>query len=73
MLDGDELTAMRADRLRDVRRRKLSMVFQHFGLFPHRRVIDNAAYGLEVQGWDRAKRHTRANEGPGDRGTRRVG
>ncbi len=62
VLDGDELTGMSADRLREVRRNKLSMVFQHFGLFPHRRVIDNAAYGLEVQGWDRAKRHARANE-----------
>ena len=36
--------------LRQVRRRTMSMVFQHFGLFPHRRVIDNVAYGLEVQG-----------------------
>ncbi len=62
VLDGDELTDMSADRLREVRRKKLSMVFQHFGLFPHRRVIDNAAYGLEVQGWDRTKRHARAGE-----------
>ncbi len=61
-LDGDELTGLTADRLREVRRKKLSMVFQHFGLFPHRRVIDNAAYGLEVQGWDRGDRHARANE-----------
>jgi len=61
-LDGDELTAMSPDQLREIRRSKLSMVFQHFGLFPHRRVIDNVAYGLEVQGWDRTKRHTRANE-----------
>ncbi len=62
VLDGDELTGMSTDRLREVRRKKLSMVFQHFGLFPHRRVIDNAAYGLEVQGWSRDKRHARANE-----------
>ena len=38
------------------------MVFQHFGLFPHRNVIDNVAYGLEVQGIDKAKRHERAQE-----------
>jgi glycine betaine/proline transport system ATP-binding protein len=48
--------------LRELRRTKVSMVFQHFGLFPHRNVIDNVAYGLEVQGIDKAKRHERARE-----------
>ena len=38
------------------------MVFQHFGLFPHRNVIDNVAYGLEVQGIDKTTRHERARE-----------
>jgi glycine betaine/proline transport system ATP-binding protein len=60
LLDGDDLTAMDEDQLREVRRSKLSMVFQHFGLFPHRRVIDNVAYGLEVQGVPKADRHRRA-------------
>jgi glycine betaine/proline transport system ATP-binding protein len=60
LLDGQDLTAMSEDDLREVRRRKLSMVFQHFGLFPHRRVIDNVAYGLEVQGMPKADRHRRA-------------
>jgi glycine betaine/proline transport system ATP-binding protein len=46
LLDGEDLTAMNEEQLREVRRHKMSMVFQHFGLFPHRRVIDNAAYGL---------------------------
>ncbi|MFT7394815.1 MAG: glycine betaine/proline transport system ATP-binding protein [Candidatus Azotimanducaceae bacterium] len=59
-LEGRELTSMSASELRDVRRTKLSMVFQHFGLFPHRRVIDNVAYGLEVQGIKRAVRRERA-------------
>lgn len=59
-LDGVELTGLDEDELREVRRSKLSMVFQHFGLFPHRRVIDNAAYGLEVQGLSRTERHARA-------------
>jgi glycine betaine/proline transport system ATP-binding protein len=59
-LDGEDLTAMDEDQLREVRRHKMSMVFQHFGLFPHRRVIDNAAYGLEVQGIDKAERYERA-------------
>jgi glycine betaine/proline transport system ATP-binding protein len=38
------------------------MVFQHFGLLPHRKVIDNVAYGLEIQGVGKAKRHDRARE-----------
>jgi glycine betaine/proline transport system ATP-binding protein len=61
-IDGVEVT--RADRghLRELRRHKMSMVFQHFGLFPHRRVIDNVAYGLEVQGVRRAERLARACE-----------
>lgn len=62
MLDGVDLTALAENDLREVRRKKLSMVFQHFGLFPHRRVIDNAAYGLEVQGVSRRDRHVRALE-----------
>jgi len=62
LLDGEDLTAMDEAALRAVRRQKLSMVFQHFGLFPHRRVIDNVAYGLEVQGVSKADRHARANE-----------
>ena len=61
-LDGVELTAMTDAELRQVRRKKMSMVFQHFGLFPHRRVIDNVAYGLEVQGVPRAVRHEKALE-----------
>ncbi|HJQ95279.1 MAG TPA: glycine betaine/L-proline ABC transporter ATP-binding protein [Acidimicrobiia bacterium] len=60
LLDGENLTAMTEEQLRNVRRHKMSMVFQHFGLFPHRRVIDNAAYGLEVQGVDRNERVERA-------------
>src|SRR5690606_9721939 len=62
LLDGEDLTAMDEATLRRVRRQKLSMVFQHFGLFPHRRVIDNVAYGLEVQGVPKAERRERAEE-----------
>jgi glycine betaine/proline transport system ATP-binding protein len=62
LLDGQDLTAMDESALRTVRREKLSMVFQHFGLFPHRRVIDNVAYGLEVQGVDKERRHAKAAE-----------
>lgn len=60
LLDGEDLLAMDAKALREVRRGRISMVFQHFGLFPHRKVIDNIAYGLEVQGISRAKRIERA-------------
>ena len=60
LLDGEDLTAMSQDQLLAVRRHKMSMVFQHFGLFPHRRVIDNACYGLEVQGVEKSERYERA-------------
>jgi len=48
--------------LRELRRQRLSMVFQHFGLFPHRKVIDNVAFGLEIQGAAKADRYERALE-----------
>lgn len=57
----DILTASKA-RLRELRRTKFSMVFQHFGLLPHRRVIDNIAYALEVNGVRKETRHERARE-----------
>ncbi|MGW4302694.1 quaternary amine ABC transporter ATP-binding protein [Streptomyces sp. NPDC004376] len=60
--DGQDLTQLTAARMREVRARKISMVFQHFALFPHRSVRANAAYGLEVQGVPRAERERRADE-----------
>lgn len=62
LLDGEDLLAMNDSELRDVRRGRISMVFQHFGLFPHRKVIDNIAYGLEIQGISKSKRIERATE-----------
>jgi glycine betaine/proline transport system ATP-binding protein len=59
---GHDVLGADAGALREIRRTKVAMVFQHFGLFPHRNVIDNVAYGLEVQGVDRTKRHERARE-----------
>jgi glycine betaine/proline transport system ATP-binding protein len=61
-LGGCSLVGISPDALRDLRRTKMAMVFQHFGLFPHRRVIDNIAYGLEVQGIAKAERRRRAGE-----------
>ncbi|UUU38435.1 quaternary amine ABC transporter ATP-binding protein [Streptomyces sp. NBC_00162] len=62
LFDGEDLTALGARDLRRVRSTKISMVFQHFALFPHRDVLENAAYGLEVQGVPRAERERRATE-----------
>ncbi len=62
VIDGADVTAMTERQLIDLRRHKMSMVFQHFGLLPHRRVVDNVAYGLEVQGMARTERHKKAEE-----------
>ena len=60
--EDEDIIAADQSRLRDLRRRKISMVFQHFGLLPHRRVVDNVAYGLEIRGVRRADRIKRAGE-----------
>ncbi|MFE3085307.1 glycine betaine/L-proline ABC transporter ATP-binding protein [Streptomyces albidoflavus] len=60
--DGQDLTELAPADLRAVRSQKISMVFQHFALFPHRSVLENAGYGLEVQGVPRAERERRALE-----------
>jgi glycine betaine/proline transport system ATP-binding protein len=60
LIDGRDILAIDDEQLRELRRKTISMVFQNFGLFPHRRVIDNVAYGLEVRGMARAERHEHA-------------
>jgi glycine betaine/proline transport system ATP-binding protein len=62
LLDGEDIGKASPARLRELRRHRLSMVFQHFGLLPHRRVIDNVGFGLEVRGEGRKERRARANE-----------
>ncbi|TFD02100.1 glycine betaine/L-proline ABC transporter ATP-binding protein [Cryobacterium sinapicolor] len=57
---GQSITGISAAALREVRRKNISMVFQHFALLPHRTVIDNVAYGLEVQGMGREERLAKA-------------
>ncbi|GAB3821811.1 glycine betaine/L-proline ABC transporter ATP-binding protein [Tessaracoccus terricola] len=61
-IGGEPLTGIPKAKLREIRRRRVSMVFQHFGLLPHRSVIDNVAYGLEIQGKSRRERLARARE-----------
>ncbi|MGX1672202.1 quaternary amine ABC transporter ATP-binding protein [Streptomyces sp. NPDC055400] len=61
-IDGEDVLGMDKGRLRELRRHRAAMVFQHFGLLPHRTVLDNVAYGLEIQGVGRAERRARAAE-----------
>ncbi len=61
-IDGKEVTGASQAELRQLRRHTSSMVFQHFGLLAHRRVIDNVAFGLEVQGVPKPQRLARAAE-----------
>ena len=62
VIDGNDMTAASESRLRDLRRNHVSMVFQHFGLLPHRQVIDNVAYGLEIRGVSKKDRRAKAAE-----------
>jgi glycine betaine/proline transport system ATP-binding protein len=61
-IDGEDVRAMDRARLRELRRHRAAMVFQHFGLLPHRSVLDNVAYGLEIQGVGKAERRAKAAE-----------
>ena len=62
VIDGEDVTAMAERDLMEFRRDKIAMVFQHYGLMPHRNVLENASWGLEVQGVPEAERHARARE-----------
>ena len=60
IVQGRSLNAMSVRQLAELRRHQMAMVFQSFALFPHRSVLDNAAFGLEVAGVSRKARHDRA-------------
>jgi len=62
LIDGEDIAHATDARLRELRRTHVAMVFQHFGLLPHRRVIDNVAYGLEIRGEKKSTRRARAEE-----------
>ncbi|BFH67546.1 glycine betaine transport ATP-binding protein OpuAA [Paenibacillus dendritiformis] len=69
--DGDiwlkdrNISKLNESELREVRRKTIGMVFQKFALFPHRTVLDNAAYGLEIQGMAKEERYRKAREALG--------
>ena len=74
-IDGVDVTGADKQQLLDIRRHKVSMVFQHFGLLPHRTLIDNVAFGLELRGVDKSQRRATADAtlelvGPGRHGRR---
>ena len=62
VIRDEDILKISAARLRELRRSKFSMVFQHFGLLPHRNVVDNIAYSLEINGVSKETRYQRANE-----------
>ena len=62
IMDGEDIMKANDARLRELRRTKFSMVFQNFGLLPHRKVIDNIAFALEINGVKKEQRHARARE-----------
>ncbi len=62
IMGGKDVVKASDSELRELRRTHTSMVFQHFGLLPHRQVIDNVAYGLEVRGIGKKERREKAQE-----------
>lgn len=61
-IDGEDIVQMNKEKLRQVRREKIGMVFQNFALFPHKTILSNAEYGLEIQGVSKAERTKKAME-----------
>lgn len=60
LIDGKDIMKMGSEELRDIRRYKMSMVFQHFGLLPQRNTINNVEFGLEVSGMEKEERREKA-------------
>ena len=61
-IDGDNISTMSKDALRKVRREQMSMVFQNFGLFPQRTLLQNTEYGLEIRGIAKSERRKKAEK-----------
>lgn len=62
IIDGEDITTYNKTKLREFRRTKMSMVFQHFGLLSHRSVLNNVSFGLEIQKMNASMRHEKAME-----------
>ena len=62
IIDGEDIMSYDLAKLTELRRYRMSMVFQHFGLFPHRKVIDNISFGLEIRGMDKDARKAKSLE-----------
>ncbi|WP_187277070.1 quaternary amine ABC transporter ATP-binding protein [Phyllobacterium endophyticum] len=62
LLDGEDLVPLDEERLREIRRTRISMVFQHFALLPNKRVIENTEFGLKLRGVPLQERRRRAEE-----------
>lgn len=62
IIDGQDITKLNKKELLDIRRRKMSMVFQNFALFPHRTILENTEYGLEIQDVPKDERRKRAEK-----------
>jgi glycine betaine/proline transport system ATP-binding protein len=61
-IDGKDIAKLSKEELREVRRHKINMVFQNFGLFPHRTILENTEYGLEVRGVPKEERTKKAEQ-----------
>ncbi|MFP1648943.1 quaternary amine ABC transporter ATP-binding protein [Enterococcus mundtii] len=62
LIDGEDISTLSKEELREVRRHKINMVFQNFGLFPHRTILENTEYGLEVRGIPKEERQAKAEK-----------
>ena len=62
LIDGEDITKASTSRLREIRRKKIAMVFQNFGLLPHKTILENIAFGLEIQNISRSERNEKAAE-----------
>lgn len=61
-IDGQDISSLDKEGLREVRRNKMSVVFQNFGLFPHRTILENTEYGLEIRGVPKEERQAKAEK-----------